>query len=196
MATLYFRVMISPTKVIVKVEKRYQDEIDFNDGKLWKDTSYNPEWNVFPYGVVHSVPMRLPNDGLPYDIKVGDKLYMTYTVLMDDSNMVVHEGEEYWMVDLFSALAVARDGKVIPLGQHILIKKEEEEKESEFIIIPDSHKTIKVNRGYVFASNDPEIPNGAYVTFEEVGMFENEIEGETVYVMYNFNILFIHNQSK
>jgi len=186
--------MISPTKVIVKVEKRYQDEVDFNGGKLWKDTTYSPEWNVFPYGIVQSAPIRLPNDGLAYDIKAGDRLYMTYTVLMDDSNMIEHDGKEYWMVDMFSAIAVARDGKVIPLGQHILIKKEEDEKESEFIIIPDSHKTIKVNRGYVFASNDPEIPNGAYVTFEEVGMFENEIEGEIVYVMYNFNILLIHEK--
>jgi hypothetical protein len=44
----------------------------------------------------------------------------------------------------------------------------------------------------VFSSNDPSIPNGSIVEYEELGKFENEIEGRKFFVMYNSNILVKH----
>ena len=90
------------------------------------------------------------------------------------------------------ALAVVRDGQVIPVGNHVLIEPMEEEVSNSTLIIPEMSKKKIVNRGRVFASNDHEIPVGEIVSFEERGMFENEIEGKTLFVMYNSNILCVH----
>ena len=50
--------MISPTKIIITVEKRLNDEVDFNGGKLYLDPTYRPEWNAFSYGTVVSAPLK------------------------------------------------------------------------------------------------------------------------------------------
>jgi co-chaperonin GroES (HSP10) len=188
--------MVSPTKIIVTLEKKYVDELDFLDKKIYLDPTYQPEWNAFKYGNVHSIPKRndfVSNDFV-YNVEIGDKLYINYGVIIDESNMIEHDREEYWLVDYFQALAVARDGKIFPVGEHILIEPIEEEVTHEFLIIPEMSKKRITKTGNVFASNDPAIPVGSKVMFEERGMFENEIEGKKLFVMFNSNILGILNE--
>jgi co-chaperonin GroES (HSP10) len=187
--------MVSPTKIIVKMEKAFIDELDFNGGKIYLDPTYRPEWNAFPYAEVVSSPLRNPNmvGDFYYTVQDGDKLYINYGVVNDPDNLIQHDGQEYWLVDYFMAMATVRDGKVIPVGEHILIEPIEEEVSSSMIVIPEMSRKKIVNRGKVFASNDPEIPEGSTVMFEEVGMFENEIEGKKLFVMFNSNILGILN---
>jgi co-chaperonin GroES (HSP10) len=183
--------MVSPTKIIVTLEKKFIDEVDFNGGKIYLDPTYRPEWNAFPYGTVQSIPLKniYVTDDFVHNVLPGDRIYLNYGVVNDPSNMIIHDGKEYWMVDYFMALAVVRDGKIIPVGEHILIEPQEEEISSDFIVIPDMAKRKVLTRGRVFASNDPEIPAGSDVMFEENGMFENEIEGRKFFVMFNSNIL-------
>jgi co-chaperonin GroES (HSP10) len=186
--------MISPTQIIVKFEKRLNDELDFNGGKIYLDPTYREEHNAFPYGTVVNPPKRNPflmEENFHYNVQAGDKLYVNYGVLMDLNNCIEHDGEEYWMVDYYMALAVVRDGKIIPVGNHVLIEPIEEEVTSS-LIIPEMAKKKILTRGIVYSSNDPEIPVGRTVSFEERGMFENEIEGKKLFVMYNSNILCIH----
>ena len=186
--------MFSPTKIIVTIEKKYHDELDFNGGKIYLDPTYRPEWNAFPYGTVVAVPARnqFIADDFVYNVQVGDKIYLNYGVIIDESNLIEHEGKEYWLVDYFMALAVVRDGQVFPVGEHILIEPMEEEVNHDFLVIPDMAKKKVLTRGKVFSSNDPEIPNGSIVSFEDMGMFENEIEGMKLFVMFNSNILCTH----
>ena len=163
--------MISPTQIVVKFEKRLNDELDFNGGKIYLDPTYRPEHNAFPYGVVVNPPKRNPfiiDDVFHYNVQSGDRIYVNYGVLMDLNNCIEHDGEEYWLVDYYMALAVVRDGQVIPVGNHVLIEPMEEEVSNSTLIIPE------------------------IVSFEERGMFENEIEGKTLFVMYNSNILCVH----
>lgn len=187
--------MKSPSKIIVTLEKRYQDEVDFNGGKLWIDPTYRPEWNAFPYGTVVAAPEReiKLSDEFVSNVRVGDRLYFNYLVVTEDENRFITGGQEYWMVDYYHALAIVRDGKIIPVGDHILIEPIVEEMTNEFIVIPDSIKKVVKTEGKVFASNDPSIPVGAHVAFEERGMFENEIEGHKLFVMFNSNILWKKN---
>lgn len=186
--------MVSPTKILVTLEKKYQDELDFNGGKIYLDPSYRPEWNAYPFGNVHSVPLRNPllGDDYVYNVQEGDRLYINYGVITDESNCLEFGGEEYWQVDYFQALARVRDGKIEPVGPHILIEPMQEEVTHSTLVIPEMSRKKIVNRGKVFASNDPEIPEGSIVSFEEMGMFENEIEGKKLFVMFNSNILCIH----
>ena len=187
--------MVSPTKIIVTLEKKYVDEIDFLDKKIYLDPTYQPEWNAFKYGTVHSIPKRnqFVSDDFVFNVEVGDRLYINYGVIIDESNLIENEGQEYWLVDYFQALACVRDGKIIPVGEHILIEPIEEEVKNNFLIIPEMSKKKITKTGNVFASNDPSIPLGSKVAFEERGMFENEIEGKKLFVMYNSNILGILN---
>lgn len=186
--------MRSPTRIIIRLEKTHNEEVDFNGGKLWLDTSYKPQENVFPYAEVVAVPERDPvfSDDFVCNVQIGDRLYFNYGIVEDRNNYL---GDNLWLVDYYQALAVVRDGKIIPVGEHILVEVEEEEVKST-LIIPDSCKKKKKTEGRVFASNDPSIPVGEVVMFEERGMFENKIEGNSLYVMYNENILGILNKQK
>jgi hypothetical protein len=127
---------------------------------------------------------------------VGDKLYFNFNVVLDDDNLIVHEGHEYWIVDYWNAIALVRDGVVLPVGSYILIDPIEEEIKSDLIIIPEMSKTKEENKGIVYSSLHPDIPNGSVVEYEEVGKFWNIIEDKRLYCMYNDNILIKHNGSK
>jgi co-chaperonin GroES (HSP10) len=184
-------------KIFVTVEKKWEDEIKLESITLYKDTSYAEEWNVRCWGMVHSVPNRVTKDyadaGFHINVQPGDKLYFNFGVLLDNDNLVIEGGQEYWAVDYFQAIALVREGKVIPVGNHILIEPIAEEVTSSVIIIPELAQKKEGNTGKVFASNDPEIPIGAIVEYEDMGKFENEIEGHRLYCMFNHNIHFKYN---
>lgn len=186
--------MRSPTKIILRLEKTHTEELDFNGGKIYFDPTYRPEHNVVPFGYVHSAPIRNPKldqHDFAFNVQDGDKLYFNYGVVGDKHNYL---GDNLWVVDYYMALAVSKDGNLIPVGEHILIEPIIDEQKSETILIPEMSKKVKANRGIVVGSNDPSIPNGSEVMFNKVGMFENSIEGKTLYVMYNSNIFGIINR--
>lgn len=187
--------MESPTKYIVTIEKKFNDEIETKSGiKFYLDTTYNLEQHVNISGKVVSVPRRKPTSFLGeefYDtVKVGDKLYFNYITLLDENNLIEHEGEEYWLVEPEMAFATVRGKKIYAVGSHVLIKPIVEEVKST-LIIPEYLKKKELNRGKVVASNDPEMPNKSIVEFDEVGKFVNNIEGNDLFVMYNSNIYFV-----
>lgn len=190
--------MVSPTKIVITVEKRFVDEIEFNGEMIYFDPSFNPEHNVIPSGTVVGTPLRDPqilhmSPEFYFNVQVGDKLYFNYNVIMDETNLIINDGKEYWLVDYYNALAVVRNGNIIPVGEHILIEPIEQELKHDSLIIPDMAKTKVANYGRVFSSLDPAIPNGSIVHFEEQGMFENKIEGKNLFVMYYSNILALKN---
>jgi len=181
--------MKSPTKIIITVDQKFIEELDFNGGKIYLDPTYRPEHNAIPYGWVHSVPLRNPfiEENFVYNVEVGDKLYVNYGVIVDESNIIDLNGKDYHLVDYFFALATVRDGKVYPVGEHILIEPIEEEVKNEFLIIPEMSRKKIANVGRVFSCNDAEIPNGDLVAFEENAEIENSIAGKKRDVMYNSN---------
>ncbi|MEJ7914096.1 MAG: hypothetical protein WKF70_13130 [Chitinophagaceae bacterium] len=91
---------ISPlNKILVQFDKKYQDEIITESGLiLYKDTSYNPEWNVTVTGKVISVPPKLVSERnvetgqinfgeirhkIFPDVRPGDELFFSYLVVHD-----------------------------------------------------------------------------------------------------------------
>lgn len=184
-------------RIFVTVDKKFEDEIKLGDLTLYKDTSYAPEWNARCYGMVHSIPNRVDKSHFEADfqenVQPGDKLYFNFGILLDDENLLVEDGKEYWAVDYFQAIAVVRDGNIIPVGSHILIEPIVEEVTHSFLIIPELAQKKEENRGKVYASNDPSIPVGSIVEYDEIGKFENEIEGKKLYAMFNHNVLYKYN---
>lgn len=181
-------------KIFVQIEKRFQDEVTTESGiKFYKDPTFNQEENSTTFGTVVGIPENVDkvnvDPDFQHNVQVGDKLYFNFNVVLDWDNMIEHNGQEYWIVDYWNAIALVRDGQVKPVGSYILISPLKEEVKSSVLIIPDSAKEKEKNRGVVFASNDPEIPEGCEVEYEAIGKFWNIIEGNRVYCMHNSNVL-------
>ena len=179
--------MQSPSRIIVRVPKRFNDEAK----GFYIDTSYKPEHYSVICGEVVATAKRLPRDfdkpGFYDTVSIGDKLYFHYLVVLDPD---CHLFEDYYIVDYFQALATVKSGgELLPVGEHLLVEPIKEEVTHGTIIIPEMSKKKETNRGLVISSNDPEIPNGSTVLFEEHAKFLNEIEGREMYVMYNSNVL-------
>jgi hypothetical protein len=87
-----------------------------------------------------------------------------------------------------------RDGKVIPVGNYILIDPIIEETKHSFLIIPDAYKKKEGNKGVVVASNNDQAPAGAVVEYDPIGKFWNIIEGKRVYCMYDENIFLRYHE--
>lgn len=76
--------------LLVQVESRYQDEIKLEGGgKLFRDTTFNPEWHATIAGKVISNPGRLTkdlkNDGVTMELQPGDEAFFSYKVISDHS---------------------------------------------------------------------------------------------------------------
>jgi co-chaperonin GroES (HSP10) len=180
-------------KIFVTIDKRYQDEVKTESGIVfYKDTSYKLEENSTTEGIVVAIPDKydraMGTEDFKANVQVGDKLYFNFLVTVDDENRIEIDGNEYWMVDYFQAIALVRDGKVMPVGDYILIEPIEEKIESS-LIIPDMVEKEKT-RGRIFASNEPDLEVGDEVEYESVGKFWNIIEGKRVYCMYSSNLLY------
>lgn len=190
--------MKAPINVIyVKVDKKFEDEIKLTNLTLYKDSTFEPEWNVITYGTVMSIPGRVETHFAEPDFQCnvlpGDKLYFNYQTLLDEENCIEWEGEEYWRVEYFQAIAGVRDGEIYPVGSYILVEPDVDEITHSFLIIPEMAKKKETNRGIVFKSNMAEIPSGSIVEYDPIGKFENTIEGKKVFCMFNSNIYYKYN---
>jgi len=105
------------TKVIVKIEKKYEDEIKVGDTKLFFDPLFNPTQSAKIDGEIVS------DDRAPF--KKGDKCYFHFNVI-EDSHM---EGNLY-NVEESRIFCVIRDGKIKMLNNWVLVDpiKEHDEK--------------------------------------------------------------------
>lgn len=183
-------------KIFVTIDKRFQDEVVTEGGmKLYKDPTFKPEENSTTVGVVAAIPAKHDTKNfLPdfmFNVKEGDKLYFNFNITIDPNNMVEVDGQEYWMVDYFEAIALVRDGKILPVGSYLLVEPMDEEIETS-LIVPEMVNKER-NRGKVVASNDPEIPEGCEIEYEPIGKFWNVIEGRKLYCMFNQNALYVYN---
>jgi co-chaperonin GroES (HSP10) len=108
-------------KLLIEVEKAYEDTITHGTLELYKDPMFNPTNNIRIHGVVKALPLNEDNikdewgtEIIP-NIKVGDKAYFRY-VAQENVTLRI---EEYGKKDLISiqysdVFCVVRDGEIIP----------------------------------------------------------------------------------
>lgn len=91
---------------LVKIEKRYQDQ----DGNITIDPTWRPEEYATLEGTVVSVPLKIDGE-VTGSLRQGDKIVFSYCVVYDFKeqpdnatpiykNLVIINGEEYWIVDV------------------------------------------------------------------------------------------------
>ena len=154
-----------------------------NGSKLFLDPSYRPTWHAKIDGIVHA----------PYrgsDVERGEKLYFHYTcVEMDDSLQYV-DGDLYLMVpsDL-CFFAVSSNGRVRTLNSHIgILPYKEEPKVLSNGLYATSNAIKSEKQGLVIYHSDKSMV-GKKVLFHPRNAFENEIEGQKLYVMQEDDLL-------
>lgn len=187
-------------RIWVKVDKKWNDSVTTEGGvTFYQDTTYKPEEHVNTEGTVVSSPLKITRSHYPPGfadiVKDGDRLHFMYIAAMDPDAWVELDGKEYLLVDYFNAIAVERDGKMIPVGEYILIEPMDEGYlDSDVIIIPDHLKKKEGLKGMVIASNDPEAPEGTIVSYDEAGKYDMKIGNKKLYAAINSNLYFKHEQ--
>lgn len=183
--------MIGQT-VVVRVDKKYQDEVDIGNGKtLFIDVSYTPEHYVTIKGEVVAIPnskwcKKTDGSFIRNDLYVGDTVYFNY-LTVDPTNLI--EGEEdLYTLDLEMIFCFVRGGRLTATSNYALIEPKEniEKKGSIYLSAPKLSK----NLGFVKYLSTPKknfektgLLPGDEVWFHEMYAFENEIEEKKYYVM-------------
>ncbi len=135
--------------VLVKLEKKSENEYVFGNGHTihlmveldaYKDGTYNPNNYTRIFGEVVAIPDRLGkggkdesepvvwfNDAPKYidsiveEVQVGDRIYFYYTQI-SDHNILEWEGGLYYKVPYTQIICAIRNGEMIMIGGHILLK--------------------------------------------------------------------------
>lgn len=201
--------MVCPiNKLIVTIEKKFQDEITHGTLKLYQDTRFRPEQHVTTVGNVVSVPIvlndRLENRGIVQEIKPGDEVCFSYQVIFDvddqgnHRNMVWIDGKEYWFVEYSQVFCSKRDGVVIAIGGNVIIDEveaviAEKFEGTQLLTAPLMYDKIDKDRGIVRYIGTPlthepvlEVKEGDEVYFRA--------EIAQVYEMYGKNRLVLRQK--
>ncbi len=75
---------------VVKLDKRFQDEIDFNGGKLYLETKFNEFEHRVSHGRVVATPKKYITD-----VQVGDTLYFHHLVVINGGMPFADREGEY-----------------------------------------------------------------------------------------------------
>ncbi len=171
--------------VLVTIEKQFNDTLIAPGGmEFYLDPSYQPEKHSTIVGTVVAVPVFKNLKG-HWDIKVGDKLYFNYLVVLTPENRI----DQYWSVDAMLCIARVRAGELKPVGNYILLRPIIEVTEKiGSIIVPIASQKKRLDKGTVVATNMKGTEIGDVVVFSKIGKFENEIEGEILYCAYEKNL--------
>ena len=185
-------------RVVVKVEKKYNDTITFNNGqKLYLDVTYNPTHHVVICGEVMATPytdwcVRTDGESLKQELKIGDKIYFNY-LTVDNENKITDDDNCY-MLDLEMVYCFVRNGKITATSNHVLVETLKQEERIGSIWIPNTGE--KEDEGilrYIGTPKKnferPDVVPGCRVKFEDTYAFENEIEGKKFYVMQQDDLL-------
>ena len=171
--------------ILVTIEKEFNDSIKTESGiEFYLDPTWEPEQHATICGTVVDIPSfkRIPGS---WDIKIGDKLYFNYMVVLQPENRIDH----LWSVDAMLCIARVRAGELKPLGNYILLLPIVETTEKiGRIHLPEMSKKKKLDKGVVVASNLPAAEIGDVVLFNKIGKFENKIEGQVLYCAIEKNI--------
>ena len=190
--------------IIVRVAKTHKQTIKTESGfELLLDENIKQVKDTIRHGEVVAVP-----DDMPWDVRVGDELYFHHgivgeTVLNDQPNL-----ESQYLIDrekhLFTvptdkywpmAYAILRDGKFQALNGVCFVRPIIHKKYSTDLYIPNNEEELK-SIGEMVYSNDnlreQGVDDGTKVVFSKDSEYKFDINGETLYAMFDRWILGVY----
>ena len=190
--------------IIVRVEKTHKQTIKTESGfELLLDENIKQVKDTIRHGEVVAVP-----DDMPWDVRVGDELYFHHgivgeTVLNDQPNlesqylidrekhMFTVPTDKYWPM----AYAILRDEKFQALNGVCFVRPIIHKKYSTDLYIPNNEEELK-SIGEMVYSNDnlreQGVDDGTKVVFSKDSEYKFDINGETLYAMFDRWILGIY----
>lgn len=185
-------------RIAVKVSKKYNDEIEFEDGgKLYLDVTYQPEHHVSICGEVVALPRgewckNTRGDFVKQELQIGDMAYFNYLTVSKD-NLITGEKDVY-LADLEECYCYVRGGSLTAIANHVLIEPHVEDEMIGSIFMGPSKRSEE--KGYLRHIGSPlkgkeelGLSNGDTVRFHERNAFLNKIEDVEYYVMTQDDIL-------
>lgn len=190
-------------KIIIRTDRKWYDSADLGGGKkIFIDTTFDREQYAAIEAEVVAASEVISKDILRKHIapvvKPGDRIYFHYNQFLDDDNLFVFGGEEYWMLDYETAFCVERDGELIAIGDYVLVSPPAAvELKSDLLVFAEGWKTEMPKNLGTLKLIGPPPPNapalecvaGDTVWFQNNCEFENTIAGEKVWVMRQENLL-------
>jgi len=174
---------------LVKIPKRFKDEIELSDGsKLWLASKYQEFHNRVTSAEVVSIPLK---DNM--DVSLGDTLYFHHHVVTTvDKGSQELENKEF-IVRPDQAIAYRdSEGKIHSMGEWILVEPVEqvEKLKSEFIEIVQETENSRGRVKYISGDYD-DLNEGDLVEFSRHSDYEIEVEGEPMWRMRYDDIMFV-----
>ena len=200
---------VSPVNFVYVQMDAYNDEVKTESGvKLYKDTSYNPEWSTTVTAIALSTPLQvrttsLDNEGIKEFVREGDKVIFRYMVVQQQTevkpnvytynNQHLMNGEQWWKIDYAMLLGVVREGNLVPAPGYVFAKAIDTVKDDKIgsLYVPDMmKKETKKGRAVVEyvgepKKNEPEllVTKGDVIVFPDGLAEKYEIEGEQFLVI-------------
>tara|TARA_R100001198_G_scaffold37187_1_gene20235 strand:- start:6866 stop:7501 length:636 start_codon:yes stop_codon:yes gene_type:complete len=183
--------------VIVKIDKPYNNEVEYGKLKLEVDVMFNPTHYARIYGEVYSMPRHLTDERYGV-IKEGDTVYFHYNVV-DDSHLY----GDYYSVDVERIFCTVRNGDIIPLCEWVLVNPLVEERKTVNVggknvdvrmkgdLVVGINKKVMADKAQIayISDNDMGLSNKDVVYIQPDFEFKNEIEGKEYYCVRKKDLL-------
>lgn len=128
---------------LVKINKRFQDQ----QGNIKIDPSWHPEEHATMEGIVYSAPLAVEKNlarRVVAKVNDGDTVFFSYSVVFGYTmqpdgqtpvyrNLVLHNGEEYWKVDVGDMFFKVKQGEIEMITEHVLMTFHKEPFEKKII---------------------------------------------------------------
>jgi co-chaperonin GroES (HSP10) len=203
--------------VVIEVERHYETKIKHNSLELevpegWASDGEDKARLATTSGMVISIPdSGSATGGIRQDVKVGDKVYFHYNAINRGNTEIHLDERKLHRIAYQHIFCAIRDGKKIMICGRVLCKPFQEGNIEEFrgtsnevsssgIIIKrdighSTKKAVVAHIGENLVGREKEnINTGDIVLYEPNADFENEIEGETYFVMTQEDIVCKLNQ--
>ena len=183
--------------VIVKIDKPYNNEVEYGKLKLEVDVMFNPTHYARIYGEVYSMPRHLTDERYGI-IKEGDTVYFHYNVV-DDSHLY----GDYYSVDVERIFCTVRNGDILPLSEWVLVNPLVAERKKVNIggknvdvrmkgdLVVGINKKVMADKAQIayISDNDMGLSKNDVVYIKPDFEFKNKIEGKEYYCVRKKDLL-------
>lgn len=190
--------------IIVKVDHAYAQTIKTESGfELLRDENIKQVKDTIRHGEVVALP-----DNVGWDIQVGDELYFHHNIVgvtvMEDTdvesqylidreqNLYAVPTDKYWPM----AFAILRDGEFKALDGVCFVRPIVHKKyHTTNIIVPDNETELQSIGEMVHSNDNLRIQGaveGSKVIFEKDSEYKFDVNGETLYCMFDRWILGVY----
>lgn len=191
--------MISPNSFIIRLPKKFKDEIEIGGTKMYLDSKFDEFGNRFMEAEIVSVPSKYNTGAKP-----GDTLYFHHHIVLNKDFSL---GDNMYIVPFHPqgnrnnmANAYKNEDGINMLGQWVFLEPMESSKKIKSQLIELVEQEVDNDRGrLLFTSNDISeegLEIGDVIYFSKNSDYEMEVDGRKVWRMLINDLLYVATKEK